>query len=68
MHINSLEQALANEMPSSVNNSRGIIRAAITRFKRNPCERYANEVERMTGVSADISDADTGNGPRGDNN
>lgn len=66
-HINSLEQALADMPPAWQNNQRQIVRAAISRFKKNPSELHGNEVERLSGVGYDWSDNDHGNGPRGDN-
>ena len=51
--------------PASQNNARSIVRKLCERFKNYPSERLARRIEDLTGWTADWSDADYGEGPRG---
>lgn len=46
--------------PSSVNNSRAIIREKVSRMNRFPSESLGNRIEALTGQSYDWSDMDYG--------
>ncbi len=41
-----------------------IIRPIIKEFQANPSEMMAQKVERLSGLEADFSDSDWGNGPK----
>ena len=50
--------------PAYINNSREIIRQKVELFKKYPSEKLAQEIESMSGLTADHSDADYGEGPK----
>lgn len=54
--------------PSSINNSRAIVRKELERMRDYPSEMQAQKIEDMFGIVCDFKDEDLGNEPYQDNN
>lgn len=54
----SIEWAMQNLAPASINNSRQIVRGMIQRFSSNPSEARGNVIEKICGASYDWADTD----------
>lgn len=59
-----MKDILNNLPPSSVNNSREIVRKKLQRMKEYPSETLAQSIENLAGIDCDYSNADNGEGPK----
>lgn len=50
--------------PSTINNSRAIVRGMVSSFEKRPSEGMAGRIEAITGICADYTNADMGEEPR----
>jgi hypothetical protein len=56
-----MQNTLNQYPPSSVNNSRAIIRSALVSMQSRPSESKANTLEHKYGIVSDFKDLDLGN-------
>ena len=55
-----INQALSQFPSSAINNSREIIRSKLRKFHEKPSDALAQEIEHLSGIDTDWSDADNG--------